>query len=80
MKNDGGPAFPGTGGPIRTGVDTFSFSSAGMTLRDYFAGQALAGLASATNDQGDWTGADAQSVAHTAYEIADAMLAERAKQ
>lgn len=50
----------------------------GMTLRDYFAGQALAGLLAADaiysgkTDQRDTLAADA-------YATADAMLAERAK-
>jgi hypothetical protein len=63
---DGGPAFP------------VKYQSGGMTLRDYFAGQALAGFLAAHAGQGvslpedDWS-------ATRAYEIADAMLAERAK-
>jgi hypothetical protein len=44
----------------------------GMTLRDYFAGQALIGIA--------WDcGLSKAEAAETAYEFADAMLAERAK-
>jgi hypothetical protein len=41
----------------------------GMTLRDYFAGQALAG-----DWVGDWNKSEAAKIA---YEIADAMLAAR---
>jgi hypothetical protein len=44
----------------------------GMTLRDWFAGQALAGLLSNSNDCFNPEGA-----ARVAFEIADAMLAER---
>ena len=44
----------------------------GMTQRDWFAGQALAGLA--TNEE--W---DTEYIAMVAYKTADAMLAERAK-
>jgi hypothetical protein len=48
-----------------------------MTLRDWFAGQALAGvLASYSNEQ--WVN-DAETSAKEAYRRADAMLAERAK-
>ncbi len=46
--------------------------SPGMTLRDYFAGQALAGLASR-----GLLGPDQR--AQEAYDFADAMLAERSK-
>lgn len=46
----------------------------GMTLRDYFAGQALAG--SLANTDAPTPEVEAQ----WAYEIADAMLAERAKE
>ena len=42
----------------------------GMTLRDWFAGQALAGLMAATYT-GDWKTRD---FAKTAYRLADAML------
>lgn len=49
----------------------FQWADSGMTLRDWFAGQALAVLAC------DFC---AEEVAFRAYEYADAMLAERAKQ
>lgn len=41
----------------------------GMTLRDWFAGQALAGLAASAMDM------PAEAYGITAYSIADAMLA-----
>ncbi len=71
-RNGGGPAFP------RQDTD-WSEGHVGMSLRDWFAGQALAGI---------WAG-DAPVYAHklaesnlearakTAYAMADAMLAER---
>ena len=62
--SDGGPAFPGE-----------TWGSKGMSLRDYFAGQALSGLLADTSRSG--------SVKHyvdDAYSIADAMLAERVKE
>ena len=40
-KNDGGPAYPVNNG------DAWAYGGEGMTLRDYFAGQALAGLVTA---------------------------------
>ncbi len=47
--------------------------NAGMTLRDYFAGQAITGF--------DWEFAefDQNAVASLAYRVADAMIAEREK-
>jgi hypothetical protein len=49
--------------------------SNGMTLRDYFAGQALAGLASrGTNFEIGWV-----EYAEMAYLAADAMLDERVR-
>lgn len=65
--DNGGGAFP-----IAT-VDGFSHD--GMTLRDWFAGQALAGIATASGYQGLPWG----RVAVEAYSSADAMLAERSK-
>ena len=47
----------------------------GMTLRDYFAGQVLANL----NLQAHVAKPAAESMARSAYEIADAMIAERDK-
>ena len=81
--NDGGPAFPcpanpdeGHTSPI-TGewVDTSEFAAAstGMTLRDWFAGQALAGLVTLESRLDKEPAEDAA----LAYRIADAMLAAR---
>lgn len=52
----------------------------GMTLRDWFAGQALSGLMAAHTADGDWTAMGAEDyAASTAYKAADAMLKERSK-
>lgn len=52
----------------------------GMTLRDYFAGQALAGLISmATVDDIATLDTPSEDFAEAAYGQADAMLKERAK-
>lgn len=51
----------------------------GMSLRDYFAGQALTGLCSLQDGTGLWQ-YDAKGAAESAYEVADAMLAERDKE
>ena len=72
--NDGGPAFPrpatkGSSGSI------IRESQNGMTLRDYFAGQALAGFRpNYTTSKFKLTEI---SVAVYAYKFADAMLAAR---
>ena len=62
--NDGGNAFPSAGGP------------AGMSLRDWFAGQALAGM-SRSHVEGTVDDYLPQFVAQDAYNLADAMLAAR---
>jgi hypothetical protein len=65
--NDGGPAFPNRGDntPTNRIYD-------GMSLRDWFAGQAiLCVLGYATGDN--------EAVATECYQIADAMLAAREK-
>lgn len=70
--NDGGPAFP----YAFQHEDDTRFTSGGfapgMSLRDWFAGQALAGFAHAENKN-----APVQDYAGYAYSIADAMLAHR---
>ena len=58
--------------PIATATDL----SLGMSLRDYFAGQALAGLCA----RQDWDDGEEYVLAIWAYDLADAMLAKREKQ
>jgi len=69
--SDGGPAFPSEG---RIGDVPYVMTNPGMSLRDWFAGRALpqALAASATREDYDYVAA-----AIGAYQIADAMLAER---
>lgn len=80
-KDDGGPAFPGeqaVDGP-RDGERRWVQQS-GMSLRDYFAGQALVMAAVMIQHNGNAFGVEAiPAAADAAYQIADAMLAERAK-
>ena len=67
--NDGGPAFPS---------DNFGQpSQIGMTLRDYVAGQALAGLCVPGPDDGTITAWDFDLIAPVAWKAADAMLKAR---
>jgi len=79
-KDDGGQAFPTEFYETEHGdrVQTFA-GSPGMTLRDWFAGQAINGmLANGLGPNSQWTD-DPPSAARWAYEIADAMIAERKK-
>jgi hypothetical protein len=69
--NDGGSAFPSVG----EGFGNPSYSAPGMTLRDWFAGQALAGML--INYTTQKFGVGEQTCAKGAYEFADAMLAAR---
>lgn len=66
---DGGPAFPSV---LYSHERAENWSTDGMSLRDWFAGQALVGLM-ANND----TSANPGAYARLAYEQADAMLAAR---
>ena len=68
-KNEGGQAFP------RAGNKTY-LPRDGMSLRDWFAGQALAGI---MVQEGIMDEARSY-VVREAYYIADAMLKERAKE
>jgi hypothetical protein len=48
--------------------------STGMTLRDYFAGLAMQGMITRTNQS------TKEEISEYAYEVADAMLEERSKE
>jgi hypothetical protein len=72
-RDDGGPAFPYS--------HAATLRNDGMSLRDWFAGQALAaiGMWAPTENPTDWRDRDVvQSLrARWAYEQADAMLKAR---
>ena len=84
---DGGPAFP-TRAPmvfvsaptevdargLRKVIDNATEDFHGLTLRDYFAGQALAGLHASPNRKAAYIHPDD---AEFCYNAADAMLAAR---
>lgn len=64
---DGGPAFP-------QGESALTYTSTGMSLRDYFAAKVLPQVYASSVLAGSPL---QESIAQEAYEIADAMLAER---
>lgn len=67
-----GPAFPTTLESAERLGCTFTHEDVGLTKRDWFAGQAMAGITSSP-------GFRPSTAAKEAYAFADAMLAERAK-
>jgi len=70
MKDYSDPAFPVPADvKERCEGHNQSVKFTGMSLRDYFAAHALAGVNATTE----------QEAARRAYEVADAMLAERTK-
>jgi hypothetical protein len=75
--NNGGPAFPDS---VAVGPAGDLYGSTGMSLRDAAAIQAMAACVSGHithfGHDNHWPPVD---VAQYAYELADAMLAERAK-
>ena len=79
-RNDGGPAFPHHRIEYYGGWEE-NTKLAGMTLRDWFAGQALAGIMGPNYDWftsgSEETGSRAHEAAFFAYSLADAMLEAR---
>ena len=74
-EDNGGPAF------ARAADDGELWGSDGMSLRDYFAGQALAGLTANEKHMAGISQLSVEMIVSTlaahAYEVADALLAER---
>ena len=86
MKNNDLFAFPVPGEEIKKTIDLdgnkgtiFRNGYNGMTLRDYFAGQALVGIMSTTTIMPEALERLLSSVPKLSYALADAMLAEREK-
>ena len=76
-RHDGGAAFP-----LQSIGPDFAPGYSGMSLRDWFAGQALSGIMGPNYDwftSGTETGSRAHEAAHFAYSLADAMLAARSE-
>lgn len=81
-KNDGGPAFPvpipGGYAPKMTLEEIRQ--TCGMSLRDWFAGQALAGIMSSRDFTPYRSGLQGHEIGHltkSAYQLADNMLEAR---
>jgi hypothetical protein len=71
----GGPAFPRA--PIGEDCERPYGHQEGMSLRDYFAGQALAGISAGYWGNPGRSGLSPQDLAAEAYALADAMIKER---
>ncbi|MEH2695625.1 hypothetical protein GFL93_12625 [Rhizobium leguminosarum bv. viciae] len=86
--DDGGLAFPGKRNQQVGMVSDYGFSDddsptfaevehPGMSLRDYFAAQALAGICANTAWNDTFHSSVSAPSAHAAYSMADAMIAAR---
>ena len=65
-KSDGGPAFPATG-----------YGPRGLSVRDWFAGQALTGIMASVASYPNWT---RTQLSESAWIQAESMLQERDKE
>lgn len=75
IRDDGGAAFP-----LPLGDEQISESSAGMSIRDYFAAKSMQGILAGTLADGSTLDPNAsENIANASYRIAEAMLKERAK-
>lgn len=81
MANDGGPAFPRQSVVADANDNSFKLGHPGMSLRDWFAGQALAGSMGTAHGLGHLTSLERRELfakmASIIYEIADSMIKER---
>ena len=81
MINDGGPAFPSE--EVITHIPNYQSAgirtNVGMSLRDWFAGQALIAVFAGAERNDGWGDTTASINAGFAYQLADAMIAERNK-
>jgi len=73
-RETGGPAFPTKTPHFNSLGDLVNYNyTSGLSLRDYFAGQAIEGIPLLTVE------VPAKAIAEDAYILADAMLLERGK-
>ncbi len=73
MTDDGGPAFPGQQHIEADGKWNQTWEP-GMSIRDFFAAAALAGMTAATDRDGPY-----EKYAEDAWKFADSMLLQRTK-
>ena len=83
-KKDGGAAFPSVTDHAynivcKCGETVEAFEGRGMSLRDWFAGQALMGVMAAIDGNVEAKPEDYKKAASWSYAVADALLAERSK-
>jgi len=77
-QKDGGTAFPRPVGFYPNAGGTYSEGQSGMSLRDYFAGQALAGVwAGRESDFVKISAPTTDDVAVACYALADSMIRAR---
>ena len=92
-EKDGGPAFPAKSTAFAVPdtipreyieqITSMPVTHTGMTLRDYFAAQAMQGICATCDSDGVWQSGlnDEQAglyrIARLSYQMADAMLAAR---
>lgn len=79
MLDNGGPAFPNQLQLHPYSGERILDESHGMSLRDWFAGQALIAIFSGAERNDGWDEKTAKVNAGFAYELADAMIVERQK-
>lgn len=81
--DNSGPAFPqfdvvaGERDGHGDAIEAYTVATGGMTLRDYFAGQALVGILSGYWANSNMGGLSQRDVSDEAYVYADAMIASR---
>jgi hypothetical protein len=73
-RNEGGAAYPVMDTLRANDINSLVCTDGGMTMRDYFAGQALQQLI-AIYDRQEFD--NTKGIANAAYRYADAMLVER---
>lgn len=79
-RKDGGAAFPRPFSEDRGNTNQLEYAEEGMSLRDYFAAQAIGSvIRQCTHDDLDEGQSYEQHVARAAGRIADEMISERNK-